>query len=85
MIAGVEHRQDPLTGTWAISSTNPISYLIGMQLPDGSFLFQPEVPGLELLSTQQAIPALLGRTQPFKIAEVKSCPVAYLPLVNKNP
>jgi prenyltransferase beta subunit len=77
--------QDPLTGTWTVSNTNPISYLLSMQQPDGSFLFQPGLSGLELLATEQAIPALLGRVQPFKVADLKPCPAAYLPTVHKGP
>jgi len=68
--------------TWIISSTNPITYLLGMQLPDGSFEFQPGF-GANLFSTQQAIPALLGRVLPINKAEPLSCPAYFLPIVNR--
>jgi hypothetical protein len=74
--------QDPLTGTWVISSTNPISYLLSMQLPDGSFEWQSGF-GSNLLATQQAIPALLGRAFPFEVSTLETCPggLLYLPLM----
>jgi hypothetical protein len=61
--------QNPLTGTWLISNTNPISYLLGMQLSDGSFEWQSGT-GANQISTQQAVPALLGRALPIQTADV---------------
>jgi hypothetical protein len=75
--------QDPITGTWVISSTNPISYLLGMQLPDGSFEWQPGF-GSNGLATQQAIPALLGRVFPFESDIANTCPAVFMPVINKN-
>jgi squalene cyclase len=75
--------QDPITGTWVISSTNPISYLLGMQLPDGSFEWQPGF-GSNGLATQQAIPALLGRVFPIERGFVEGCPVSFLPIINNT-
>jgi hypothetical protein len=75
--------QDPITGTWTISSTNPISYLLGMQLPDGSFEWQPGF-GSNGLATQQAIPALLGRVFPFESEIARACPVVFMPILIKN-
>ena len=61
--------EDPGPGTWTISDTNPISYLLSMQLADGSFEWQPGFGGNQY-ATQQAIPALLGRPVPILVAEV---------------
>jgi hypothetical protein len=63
--------EDPLTGTWAISDANPISYLLSMQLPDGSFEWQPGYGGNQF-ATQQAVPALLNKTFPLSIEELEA-------------
>lgn len=75
--------QDPLTGTWVISSTNPINYLLGMQLPDGSFEWQPGY-GSNGLATMQASAALLGEVLPYRAAAVSACPALYLPGVENR-
>jgi prenyltransferase beta subunit len=75
--------EDPITGTWLISTTNPISYLLSMQLPDGSFEWQPG-SGSNALATRQAIPALLGRPFPLQISDLRTCPVRFLPIIGKN-
>ena len=75
--------QDPLTGTWLISNTNPISYLLRMQLPDGSFAWQSNT-GPSQIATQQAIPALLGRPFPVRVADVATCQFGFLPVILKN-
>lgn len=62
--------QDPLTGTWAVSSTNPVNYLVNAQGEDGSFVYGVEPNEVE---TRQAAVAMLGRTFPLKIAEVPTC------------
>ncbi len=64
--------EDPLTGTWAAADGDPISYLLSMQLPDGSFEWQ-EGFGSNQLATQQAIPALLHRSYPMRISALDSC------------
>jgi hypothetical protein len=56
--------EDPLDAAWTVNGSNPISYLLGMQLPGGSFEWQAGY-GANLLATQQAVPALLG--QPFPL------------------
>ena len=61
--------EDPVTGTWTISGTNPIDYLLSMQLPDGSFEWQPGY-GANQFATQQAVPALLQRAFPIAVQEV---------------
>ncbi|MBN1145966.1 MAG: hypothetical protein JXA78_01820 [Anaerolineales bacterium] len=74
--------QDPVTGTWVISATNPISYLLSVQLPNGSFPWQPAY-GEDIFATAQAIPALMGRYFPLKVADLPLCPVAFLPIVRR--
>lgn len=75
--------QDPLTGTWRISSTHPISYLLGMQLTDGSFQWQPDT-GPNQIATRQAIVALLGHTFPIQIKDVAACQTEFLPIIVKE-
>jgi len=51
---------------FVLTNTKSISFLLGMQLPDGSFEWQPG-GGSNLPATQQAVPALLGNHYPLKI------------------
>jgi len=62
--------QDPLTGTWAVSSTNPVNYLVNAQGEDGAFVYGEEPNEVE---TRQAAVAMLGRTFPLGMAEVPTC------------
>lgn len=76
--------QDPMTGTWIISGTSPISYLLSMQLGDGSFEWQPGL-GPNQMATQQAAPALLGRSFPVDITDqVSFCSASFVPVIIKN-
>jgi hypothetical protein len=61
--------EDPLTGTWTISDTSPMAYLLSRQLADGSFEYQMG-GGPNPFATRQAVPALLGRPFPLNIKEV---------------
>ncbi len=70
-------------GSFVLTDTQPISFLLGMQLADGSFEWQSG-GGSNLVATQQAIPALLGKAFPLKIREVADSPVVYLPVVMKQ-
>lgn len=74
--------EEPTTARWTVSATNPISYLLALQLADGSFQWQPAT-GSDQLATQQIIPALLGQAHPLARQAVVSCPATYLPLVAK--
>ena len=56
--------QDPLSATWSISATTPISFLLGQQLASGAFVYIN--PPADLFATQQAVPALVGK--PFPLA-----------------
>jgi prenyltransferase beta subunit len=62
--------------------SNPIDYLLSLQLADGSFPWQAG-GSANLLATQQAIPALLGRPFPIKMQDVQQCPVVYLTIISK--
>jgi len=72
--------EDPTSDQWVISSTNPISYLMNAQLPNGSFEYMPG-SGSNLIATQQAIPALMHKYNPSKVANLPICPVLFLPLM----
>ena len=65
--------QSPISSIWTISETNPIEYLLGMQLVNGSFEWQ-KGSGENLTATAQAATALLGIPYPIRIAGVPSCP-----------
>lgn len=74
--------QDPNGSAWAIKSgTTPITYLLSLQQPDGSFSNGSDVPEV---STRQAIPALLGRPFPITVGEVENAPTTFLPLITKE-
>lgn len=68
--------------TWSPAGASPADFLLSLQLIDGSFEWQ-EGFGASLMATQQAIPALLGRSFPLKVHSVASCPTVYLPLVRR--
>ena len=72
--------EDPTSGRWVISETNPISYLLNMQLPDGSFEWKPS-EGSNLFATQQAIPALMYKYNPIRVATLPVCPTVFFPLI----
>jgi squalene cyclase len=69
--------------TGGITPTNPISYLLGVQLADGSFAWQAGVPGDRQAATRQVIPALLGRSLPLQAAALEPCRAVYLPEILK--
>ncbi len=71
---------DPTSSGWVISSTNPISYLLSMQLQDDSFEWMPGY-GSNLFATQQAIPALTYKFNPLKVNNLPACPVQFMPSV----
>jgi hypothetical protein len=72
--------QDP--NSWAPAGQSVIAYLLGLQQPDGSLEWQAGL-GANLLATQQAVPALLGRPYPLAARQVTTCPTVFLPMVNK--
>ena len=63
--------EDPLGTAWTtVTGSQPISYLLGMQLPEGAFAWKDLQEGPDLLATQQSIPALLGKPFPLLSREV---------------
>jgi hypothetical protein len=75
-------RQDPTAVEWSKGQNNPISYLLSLQLPDGSFEWQKGL-GASQLATRQAVVALLGRTFPLRVARAGWCNASYLPILNR--
>ena len=72
--------QNPMGADWtSAGGKTPIDFLLGMQLPDGSFEYLPG-KGSDLLATQQAIPAMLGNPYPNG-SGIEACPALYLPSV----
>lgn len=56
---------DPLTTTWTISATTPVSYLLGMQTEDGGFAYITRTEGADLFATVQVLPGLVGKPFPY--------------------
>jgi hypothetical protein len=50
-----------------------IAFLLQLQGPDGALGWQTAQPAANLGSTQQAIPALLGKSYPLKRAALRAC------------
>ena len=73
-----------VTATAGITPTHPISYLLNMQLADGSFRWQAGSDLYREGATRQAIPALLGRPFPISVAELAACKTSYLPMIFKQ-
>lgn len=77
--------EDPIMGRWrTISGTtpmSPISYLLSVQLPDGSFPAYSH-----MMATGHVVPSLLGRPFPLAEAEVSVCPTwpVYVPAIMKE-
>jgi hypothetical protein len=74
--------QDPTAVAWSVGQNNPVSFLLSLQLPDGSFEWQKGL-GERLLATRQVVVSLLGRIFPLRVAQITACPTIYLPLVNR--
>lgn len=64
--------EDPAGESWAKNGATPFDFLLSLQLPDGSFEWQPET-GANLLATAQAVPALLGSSHPIAVRELEFC------------
>jgi hypothetical protein len=75
--------QNPQSKEWMMEDGNPLVFLLGMQLPDGSFEWQPGF-GSDGFATQQAIPALLGRTYPLQVGELEVCTVVFMPVISRH-
>jgi hypothetical protein len=64
--------EDPNGAAWAVDGLTPIRFLIGLQLADGSFEWQPNT-GSNLMATAQAVPALLGQAYPVTVRDLEFC------------
>jgi hypothetical protein len=73
----------PRAPRWSQSGGNPFDYLAARQLADGSLEWQAGT-GANLLATQQAIPAQLGRPFPVRRQAIPACPGLYLPLMLRD-
>jgi len=60
--------EDPTGDKWSKAGGNPVTALLVLQADDGRIEFQPGI-GDPLLSTAQAIPALLNKTLPLSITK----------------
>lgn len=57
--------EDPLSPAWTKGVTNPVDFILSLQLPDGSIAYTAAVSESRLMATQQSLPALAGRTFPL--------------------
>ena len=85
LVAAGEDSQGP---NWvAESGKSGIDYLMAAQLEDGSLEWQTGA-GRDLLATQQAVPALLGRHYPFVQGSftqpIERCDALYVPLLSAD-
>ncbi len=62
--------EDPLSASWTISNTNPIDFLYSLQQSDGGLLWIADSANSNLLATQQAIPAMVGKPFPYASTSV---------------
>jgi len=74
--------EDPNGAAWSKGANTPISFLMSLQMDDGSFEWQGG-QGSNLLATEQAVVALLGRTFPLRTADTAGCPAVHLPLTGR--
>ena len=63
---------DPTTEAWTAGGFTPVRFLLGLQLADGSFEWQPNT-GSNLMATAQAVPALLGQPYPVVVRDLEFC------------
>jgi squalene cyclase len=75
--------EDPAGAAWSKGTNTPLSFLLSLQLPDGSIQWQQGQGGNQV-ATQQAVPALLGRPFPLRTAHAVWCPTNYLPIVHRS-
>jgi len=83
VIQALRAASEDLTGpAWSKGANNPLSFLLSLQLANGSFAWLPGGAGNQL-ATQQAVPALLGRTFPLRVTQPTWCPALYLPTTGR--
>jgi prenyltransferase beta subunit len=64
--------EDAADERWTVKGVTPYAFLLSLQQPDGSFVWQAGTPA-NLLSTAQVIPALLGRPYPLAVRPLERC------------
>ena len=64
--------EDATGERWTVDGVTPYDFLLSLQQPDGSFVWQAGTPA-NLLSTAQAIPALLSRPYPLAVRPLERC------------
>jgi hypothetical protein len=64
--------EDPTDEAWTVGGFTPVRFLLGLQLVDGSFEWQPNT-GSNLMATAQAVPALLGQPYPVTVRDLEFC------------
>jgi hypothetical protein len=64
--------EDAAGERWTVGDATPFDFLLSLQQPDGSFVWQAGTPA-NLLSTAQAIPALLNRPYPLAVRPLERC------------
>lgn len=55
----------PVSPSYTVSGTTPISYLLGLQQPSGAFVYDMAADEDDEFATRQVIPALVGRPYPY--------------------
>ncbi len=70
LIAVGEDPTDEFWKTSGLTTTQPVSFVLALQQTDGSFKWQQGSEGSNLMATQQAIPALLGKPFPYSSRDV---------------
>jgi hypothetical protein len=71
--------ENPRAHPWIQSAGDPLSSLLTFQLPSGAFESQSGT-GADISATAQAVPVLLGETQPLRLV---ACRV-FLPLIDSS-
>jgi hypothetical protein len=64
--------EDPAGERWSAAGATPYDFLLSLQQPDGSFVWQPGTPA-NLVTTAQVVPALLGRPYPLAVRALELC------------
>jgi len=64
--------EDPTGAAWTVGGFTPVRFLLGLQLADGSFEWQPNT-GSNLMATAQAVSALLGQSYPVTVRDLEFC------------
>lgn len=64
--------EDTAGERWTVEDVTAYDFLLSLQQPDGSLVWQAGTPA-NLLATAQAIPALLGRPYPLAVRALERC------------